>query len=139
LRQRVLTLEGNNVVTDPAELDTRYMRRWNNNPHATRKRPEDLLQPASSAPQPLARSVGGCLTHIVRFHTPKGLMIAQCGMLVAAHRLQWVAPADETFGCHKCIANAEHYGLPTYQLIPDTGCAATDGQRYRPKDRKASS
>lgn len=93
-------------------------------------------------------SSAGCLTHIIRWvgiqpeHPVRGTTIvhpanrlyqALCGVSASANRgVTIIAPADELFGCHACLAAAERYGLPTYQLLPSTGCQATEGARYRP-------
>lgn len=42
---------------------------------------------------------------------------------------RWVPVADETFVCRRCHARAERYGVPTFGLIPDSGCAVSGGKR----------
>lgn len=84
-----------------------------------------------------------CLTHITRYvtehhrdgeyhhTTPHGW----CGTFPGAGRrnrgYEWVDPSGEVFGCHKCVERAEHFGVDTMLLIPNTGCEATEGKRYR--------
>lgn len=114
------------------ELDARFMRRWNENRYRP-KRPEDEVLLASSAPQPTFTSRNGCLVHLTRFHTPKGTAFGVCGTMIAARHVVWVDPATVTFGCHLCVDRATSKGRPTHHLIPDTGCNATEGQRFLPK------
>lgn len=90
----------------------------------------------------------GCLTHITRWvqhwtatyadelHVSAEALCGVFGTTWASRRkgegMLVRDPATETFGCHVCIERAERYGLPTYNLIPDTGCSATGGARFRP-------
>lgn len=89
----------------------------------------------------------GCLTHIIRWRwdrpaTNRGVIDlsaprhhgyeALCGV-GTGRQVTIVDPADELFGCHRCIALAERYALPTFDLLPSTGCQATEGARYRPR------
>ncbi|MCJ7726662.1 MAG: hypothetical protein MUP76_09790 [Acidimicrobiia bacterium] len=126
------------ALPSPRDIqDERLLKRWNE--HWWKPpTPEERLRVASGAPQPLFRSghASACLTHIVRFiapHRAEGTTTAfgECGVQIP--RAVFIDPADETFGCAKCIAQCEKYKRPTYKLIPDTGCAATNGERYRPK------
>ena len=92
----------------------------------------------------------GCLTHITRFVGDKTAHAkhartfpanryyeALCGVGSSRNRGAVVVdPSDEMFGCHLCIAKAERYGLPSYGLLPSTGCEATAGARFRPRRPK---
>lgn len=88
-------------------------------------------------------TTAGCLTHLTRYistfrgrETPH----AWCNTIpglggvsgTGRNRIVWVDPADELFGCHRCIDAAEKHDAPTFSLIPNTGCEATGGERYRP-------
>jgi hypothetical protein len=107
----------------------------------------EILSPTAGGILLFRTSTQGCLTHVARYvsHSTatyrKDLLIcaeAECGVGASNGRrnpMIVIDPADETFGCHKCLARCIEYGLPTYSLIPDTGCSATDGQRFRPRPR----
>lgn len=83
----------------------------------------------------LAVTPKGCLTHIVRYVSNWGGSRASFEALCGIHQRVGaiVDPATELFGCHRCIAQAIKYGEPTYNLVPNTGCEATGGQRFRPR------
>lgn len=79
----------------------------------------------------------GCLTHLVRYITvhhptwrPSHRCIqCQCGYAFSEQKISTVDPAAEMFGCARCIAAAERYGEPTFNLIPSTGCEQSAGRR----------
>lgn len=91
----------------------------------------------------------GCLTHITRhvvhwtatyrYEMLVGVQ-AECGIsgtTLSRNPLVVIDPATETFGCHRCIEWCNKFGLPTYNLIPDNGCSATGGARFRPRPIRA--
>jgi len=72
----------------------------------------------------------GCLTHITRLvtvHANRRSAQSLCGNLQLAP--VWVDPADETFICRRCHRIAGVYGVPTFGLIPDSGCTISGGKR----------
>lgn len=112
----------------------------------------EVLSPSDADVYLFRTSDLGCLTHIVRYvldsvadyrwWTNGGYqrtLEAECGVHGSTGSVRRrgdsvvINPADETFGCHLCIASADRHGLPTFGLIPDTGCAATGGERFRPR------
>lgn len=81
--------------------------------------------------------IKGCLTHLVRYATVYGprnrfSYHAQCGTIA---RLP-VEVQDETFVCARCITQAERYGEPTFNMVPSTGCEASNGKRGMKGTRK---
>jgi hypothetical protein len=96
---------------------------------------EVVMSPDEWAPLFTSR-LPECLTHITRYAVRypawppwDEYVIGQawCGIGLNARPIQ----LDEAsgFACHACIAKAEKYGQPTYNLIPDTGCAVSNGKR----------
>lgn len=102
--------------------------------------------PADAGEYLFVSSSAGCLTHIIRWvatqperavhgttHPANRLYQALCGVASSTNRgVSVIAPDDEMFGCHRCLNAAARYDLPTYQLLPSTGCQATEGARWRP-------
>lgn len=99
-----------------------------------------------------AKVADQCLTHLVRWvhvfpalshFTPKGRVWTnaerhsyqlQCGNMLTTAKV--VSPSEETFVCARCLAAAERYGEPTFNMIPTTGCEASGGRRRgRPKSK----
>lgn len=87
-------------------------------------------------------AVGGCLTHLTRFVTEHykadGTLShlsyeAQCGNGVSQRKA--MAADGEFFGCHRCITMAEKHGLPTFNLVPSTGCEVSEGTRWKGNGR----
>ena len=85
-----------------------------------------------------------CLTHITRnvatFHegpTPDTPIHHRtphswCGTFPGGRwNYEWVPVDGEFFACHKCIDAAAHHGVDTFSLVPNTGCEATGGERYK--------
>ena len=108
----------------------------------------EILSPASAGLLLFRTSERGCLTHIARYVLDAVASYrtwlnggyqrsahAECGVFASSgsntRAMIVIDTADATFGCHACIARCEELGLPTYNLIPDTGCSATGGERYR--------
>ena len=82
----------------------------------------------------------GCLTHIVRnvhVHTDgRRTFHLQCGAMAYGTRNRIVDPADEMFGCSRCLAAAAKYGEPTFRLIPTSGCEVSGGRRWKIPTRR---
>lgn len=81
----------------------------------------------------LVRSTSGlaCLSHRPRFMTirPGGISSEHwCGALAIN-----VTSIEDDFVCHSCEERAVHFGWPPSTFIPDTGCSATEGRRFRPR------
>lgn len=129
-----------------ADIAARYAEMDEHDPRGI----HEVLTPTEGGILLFRTSTSGCLTHIARFvvHSTASyrdfLLLsveAECGVRGVSGWRRWkevivVEPGDETFGCHVCIARCEKLDLPTYNLIPDTGCSATGGVRYRPKASK---
>lgn len=115
----------------------------------------EILSPGDAGLYLFRTSEVGCLTHIARYVLDsvasyrwwkeggyQRSVEAECGVVGTIDGTRKRAnaividPADETFGCHECISRAARHGLPTFGLIPDTGCSATGGARFRPRRRK---
>lgn len=111
----------------------------------------EILSPSDADVYLFRTSEMGCLSHIARFVIDSVASYrtwseggyhrsveAECGIvgtLAGRHPMVVIDPADETFACHVCVERAVRHGLPTFGLIPDTGCSATGGERFRPKRR----
>lgn len=109
----------------------------------------EVLSPSAAGILLFRTSDIACLTHVTRYVTHSTATYrdfvlvaatAECGISGNygwnhRRRMLVIDPADETFGCHACLAICERLGLPTYSLIPDTGCSATGGARFRPAVR----
>lgn len=86
-----------------------------------------------------SRFKSACLTHIVRYvtdHYDQGEYVrstphAWCSMFPSSAGYQFVDPEDEMFACHKCVTFGEKFGADTFRMVPNTGCEATEGKRYR--------
>ena len=97
-------------------------------------------EPADSERLWTSSHARACLTHITRYigehvsvQDPDELSPhAWCGQFPSSAGFEWVDPADEMFGCHKCVAAADHFTGDSMGLIPNTGCEASGGARYRP-------
>lgn len=121
-----------------SDLDATMIRQHNEHPHLGRHRDPNqrsYMHDRHAATQPLFTSpLQHCLTHIVRFVTIRPLSErvnaqAMCG--TTQHSPVWVEPRFETFVCRRCHAVAKHYGVETFGLIPDSGCAVSGGRRGR--------
>lgn len=86
-----------------------------------------------------AKVSGQCLTHITRHisvnseRTANGWKFRHltftgwCGTQMSNAR---TVPVDgEMFGCHACISRGAHFVQDTFNLIPSTGCEASEGKR----------
>lgn len=128
------------TIAEMRELETNGWRR------SGRGAPE-LLDPAADECAPLftSQQYSNCLTHITRvirryptweFKTNGGRTIKHeayesatgwCGVIMTCKQIT-VAEASG-FACWKCLERCAHLGLPTWSLIPDTGCAVSGGRR----------
>lgn len=91
-----------------------------------------VLSPEEARVFLVTSSLEGCLTHLVRYVTnyngSSNLSFhTQCNQLI--HRGRVVDPAEEMFGCARCIEQAEKHQEPTFNLIPTTGCEVSGGKR----------
>ena len=132
---------GPRTVAEIRDRDHRLERRAEYRP--------DYLDPTLGEIEPLFTSAkfDDCLTHITRYVTrypnrkPRranrnspNTAHAWCGVMMQA---SMISLDDATgFACHACIARCEQLGLPTWSLVPDTGCAVSGGRRGRNLGRK---
>jgi hypothetical protein len=109
--------------------------------HAQGRPPATIHDPTADECAPLFTSRWpDCLTHVTRwityfpewtgrYHTFEAYEYAQgwCGVTM---RCRQVALAESSgFACRTCLARCEELDLPTWSLIPDTGCAVSGGKR----------
>ena len=85
----------------------------------------------------------GCLTHLVRsIHVRKGdgayTYHLQCGAQAYGWRNRVVDPADEMFGCSRCLEAAAKFDAPTFRLIPTSGCEVSGGRRWKLPARRST-
>jgi len=120
------------------DLRLRELTAW----RPTGRHPNTVLAPIEAGVFLATSRLADCLTHIVRnvtivhpwhdhrvgrTHLGHTTYVAWCAQF--AHRP--VDPDDELFGCHLCIARADRYGYPTFNLVPATGCEVSGGKRGR--------
>lgn len=113
----------------------RYLERW---ARMWRHQPvDDALMPWADMP-PLVRSTTGraCLSHRPRFMMVRPHRTSSeywCGAMASR-----VEAAEDDFVCHRCEERAVEAGWPPSGLIPDTGCSATGGARYRKRQWRSA-
>ena len=117
--------------------------------HARFGRHCQTIYRAPSASERCYTSTKGCLTHITRYIAERydwetGALLgstphAWCNTFPGlggvsnggTNAVVWIDPATEMFGCHRCISVVEKHGGESLHLVPNTGCEATGGERYR--------
>lgn len=126
--------------------DVRERERGSYNPSG--RPPTSFLDPSGGECAPLFTSqLDDCLTHLTRWiaahpawtftslsgkefqHRAYEWATGWCGVMMRARQ---IALADASgFCCARCLERAAAFGMPTFGLIPDTGCAVSGGRRGR--------